>query len=535
MADEVAAPAPSSPPKKKKLPFKPTALRRTVVTPNLTPVDSSNGSDDHSLDLFRRSKEMAPIVAADRERRMRRKQKHADAGRRRSSTSMGEKRPREGGSGMPSREPSMGGPSPSTQRTVVLDDDDGPALDESMTVTGDSFSELVTPPPSKRSRLDSGSSRRVASSIDDVASEFEASPSARRGRSRQDFSTPIRETKFENVTARQESRAATATPTRPPANAAIEGATTTREPRIKSATPARAVISIDSDSDDDVKPHMTPIRNRLSSFDIVDSASPVPPPAAPSTEEDEFAEYIRKAEEQQARSQALLQTVSDGPGAKTATELYITSAVPNVKHMVFKFRFDKPLGLARSRWIFEARKEGVLIPADQDDDVVLTWRRKKIYNTTTLLSLGIRPAGDGRLEAAGRGSRNGFTKAQDKTQDSVHMEAWTPELFLEMERHAELERRRNAGESSDEDEPEEPPPPEVKLRITLKALDYAEFGLGVRPETTVETVMTGFRTRCGIGSDRDVSLWFDGDKLEEHVTMDEAEIMDMDTIEVHIK
>lgn len=121
MADE-AAPSP----KKKKLPFKRTALRRA---PKPTPKDDSKEGDDDDLDLFRRAKEMAPIVAADRERRMRRKQKHEEQ-RRRSITA--EKRPHE----LLEDEAPMRN---SVSREASHLEEQRPAADESMTVVGDSF------------------------------------------------------------------------------------------------------------------------------------------------------------------------------------------------------------------------------------------------------------------------------------------------------------------------------------------------------------------------------------------------------------
>lgn len=61
-------------PPKKKLPFKPTALRSAA--PAATQASSKDAEDDgDGLDLFRRSKEMAPMVAAEQLRRWKRKQK----------------------------------------------------------------------------------------------------------------------------------------------------------------------------------------------------------------------------------------------------------------------------------------------------------------------------------------------------------------------------------------------------------------------------------------------------------------------------
>lgn len=69
MADAVA----SSAPRKKKLPFKPTALRRpSLPKPSASPDDADVNKDD-GLALFSRKKEMEATLAADRERNLRRK------------------------------------------------------------------------------------------------------------------------------------------------------------------------------------------------------------------------------------------------------------------------------------------------------------------------------------------------------------------------------------------------------------------------------------------------------------------------------
>lgn len=69
----------------KKLPFKPTALRKPSLPRLVSSEDASKGGhNDDGLALFRRSKEMEPIVAADRERRMRKKRRQDEERRRQS-------------------------------------------------------------------------------------------------------------------------------------------------------------------------------------------------------------------------------------------------------------------------------------------------------------------------------------------------------------------------------------------------------------------------------------------------------------------
>lgn len=349
--------------------------------------------------------------------------------------------------------------------------------------------DLATPPPSKRSRVgtaSASSSKRPIHSIEE-ANNFDDSPSAARLRSLS-----------KNATPRREPSKATATPT--PAN----------------------IISLDSDSDDDVQLLPTPSKSRS---DNIDRASPrlSPPP-----EDDPFAEFVQKAAEERARFAA----------DNDKIEIVITSTIEGSKPACFKFLFDKALRLARDSWVGLQAKNRVPLDLEPGDEIILTWRRKKVYNVSTLLSLGIRPRGDGRVatDASNRhgdGLRNGATR--------VHMEAWTPALFREMEQEEALQRRRDAGELSDDDRtpssPVEPPQPEVKLRVILKARDLEPVKLTVRPETTVETLITGFRTQraSAVGSDQEVVLRWDGEVLEEHMTMEDAEIDDMDTIEVYVK
>lgn len=174
------------------------------------------------------------------------------------------------------------------------------------------------------------------------------------------------------------------------------------------------------------------------------------------------------------------------------------------------------------------------------EEIIMTWRRKKVYMVDTLRSLGIESLGDGRVAAAGGSGRRDGGLRNDATR--VHMEVWTPKMFQEMEKEEDLRRRRDAGEVSEADDDagddavQEPPPPE-KIRVILKARDLEAVKLTARPETTVETLITGFRTqRAGqVDAEKEVLLRWDGEALEEHVTMEDAGIEDMDTIEVHIK
>ena len=239
--------------------------------------------------------------------------------------------------------------------------------------------------------------------------------------------------------------------------------------------------------------------------------------AAEEEEEEEFAEYIRKAEEASRDSQVA-----------AGVSILITSSIEGSKHCYFKLRTDQPFAKIRTAWLAFQAKWGQITPGDTAD-IILTWRRNRVYAYSTLHSLGIRPYGDRVVTETS--SRKGLNPDGTK----VHMEMWTLDAFKQWEEEEERRRKVEAGELSEEDEAGQPEEPEVKLKVILRARDLEEVGLTVRPGTTVETLVTGFKARRELGPDKDVTLWFDGEKMEEHVTIEEAEIDDMDNIEVHIK
>ncbi|KAM0353515.1 hypothetical protein ACHAPU_001527 [Fusarium lateritium] len=496
----------------KKLPFKPTALRRAAPKP--TQPEESNDSDDDSLALFRRSKEMAPIMAADLERRTK-KRRAAELEAEQRQLEATEKRSQDSSEDMkdvkPTSEDSDVKPSGDLS-SPAGPSNETPVADQSLTqdaavrtrfayhlyssrLSADHVSELVTPPPSKRSRIDSSSSHKPmlnGQSNDDDEDPF---PDAtRRILLRPDAPTSSLKPKMENVTTH------TMRTTQP--------------------------ISIDSDSESEAGPvGAKPAMQRRDSTEFGDNTpiKPLKEPTLEAAEEDEFAEYIRKAEEERARQQAL-QASENLERKKETVNIMITSMIPDSSVLQVKFLFTKPLRVARDAWVKHQARKGLSLVAD---DVVLTWRRKKIYNTSTLIGLGIRPSGD-RIEADDRGS-DGFKS----NRTVVHMEAWTLEQFQEMEHNEELRRKRDAGELSDEEDNQ--PEDRHYFMIVLKGRDVESLDCKVMPETTVETLIAVFRKQREIASDKEVSLWWDGERLEEHVEMEQAEIEDRDTIEVHIQ
>ncbi|KAH0499123.1 hypothetical protein TgHK011_006339 [Trichoderma gracile] len=522
MSDEVAA----APVRKKKLPFKPTALRNVAPAskPASTAEDGKKGEgddDDDGLDLFRQSREMERIVAAERERKLNKK-KQKEAEEERHMSDMAEKQLLES-----DEHHEEDAAVPPSKSSAGFEDAQATPVDDSLALDGDGFSrELVTPPPSKRSRRDSDegskSSKRRRSAAEPMEDDpFHDSPAQRSTRSNSNLHTP------------------------------------SKRPQRTSTTPSGAqLIDLDdsvseseSGSDDGVDAEYQNVstaappsaQQREDSVEFVGSGilsgdilSPTPKSqiAADMEEEDddEFDEYVRKAEAQRARDKDMMQLDSEKAVEKAAAaQIMVQSSIPGTKPACIKYLFNKPLRLIRDSWIALQRRKGVQLPIASDNDIVLTWQQKRVYTNSTLLSLGIRPQGDGKI-IADEYSKGGLLEGRTK----IALEAWTAEGFRQWEEEEEMRLRREAGELSEE-EPEEPEEKRKKLRIKLVAKGMDVVKLSVLPETTVETLIIGFRTQRSVASDKDVSIWFDGERLEEHQTMEDADIDEMDTLEVHIK
>ncbi|KAG5973553.1 hypothetical protein E4U55_000424 [Claviceps digitariae] len=499
MSELPMAQTPPQAKKAKKLPFKPTALRKSS-TPSVDAavVDTSIIDDKinygDGLDLFRRSKEMQPIMEADRQRRLLKKQKQEEE-RRKAAATAG-KRPWDEADDNDDEASNL-----AAQVTPSATQSTNEALRSTtpINIDLDSFgkeaSDLVTPPASKRTRLSSSPVKHINLTSADPASVACTSSFMSQVTSVVSLESP------RSQRASQRARA-----------------------KFSSLTPVPIVLS-DSD-DDDHAPTPTP-RRIVDDDDVMIMGSSF----GDGNEDEEFADYVRKAEEQR---QSEANQKSDA--AKESIHILVTSSVVDSKTCQMKVLYNRPLRMVRDTWLAMQKQKGLLVDIEDKDEIVLTWRRKKVYASSTLLHLGIRPEGNGRAVVDGPS-----TRGLGDNRTHVHMEVWTKAQFEQMECEEEYQRKREAGELSDDDDgpgqtaSDEAPAVEVKLRVILKARGLDDVKLTVRPETTIETLITGFRTQQPSASGKDVGIWFDGDRLEEHMTMDEVEIDDLDTLEVHIK
>ncbi|CAI6095817.1 unnamed protein product [Clonostachys chloroleuca] len=477
------------PPKKlKKLPFKPTALGRATSSRSKDPE-----SDDYDVTkLFSRSKEMAPALHAEEEERWKRKQDKLKRELEKSRLSA-EKRPiddddddeEEHSSPSASQATKTAPASGSQKRDARGDRHQEDSISQADEEDEEAPSSLVTPPSSKRLRLDKSWSSKLSPGATPLSqSSVPESPSPRRSR-----------------------RLAELPPSESPE---VES---TREV-------ASSPICIESDDDE-----VESARPSQSSTNVkIDDEEPVEDDII--EEEEEFAEYVQRAKEQRARD---LSRDLDFDCDDKAVKVHVSSQIDGTRDCLVIVKYDKSLKDIRKSWFqTQAKFDISLPPGFTMSDSILTWCGAPVYSHTSLRDLAIRPCGSGKVTAPSS-NRDGISPDGTVVLMRIH----TPEGFRIFEE--EKRRKREAHDFSDDEADELPESEAETLTINLAARDLDPAELKVQPETTVDTVITTYRAIQNIPSSRQITLWFDGEMLEDYITMKDADIDDLDTIEVHIK
>lgn len=196
-------------------------------------------------------------------------------------------------------------------------------------------------------------------------------------------------------------------------------------------------------------------------------------------------------------------------------EILITSRMEGTVPLKVKRKLSQRLMEARFAWC--DRQDPARIPvADLKGLIFLTWKHKRLFDSTSCVALGLKSDSEGVQEG------------------KVHLEAWTEEAFeVSQKEEAAAKRREELGESEDEE-------PEVqeevtKIRLVLKAKDMEQVKLSVRPNTLISKLITAFENSREIPDGQEVSLWLDGEMLDPEDMVENTDLEELDTIEVHIK
>ena len=164
--------------------------------------------------------------------------------------------------------------------------------------------------------------------------------------------------------------------------------------------------------------------------------------------------------------------------------IFVQSAIPDTIPFILNRKLNQRLREVRIYW---CKRQN--FPPGFSDNVILTWRGRRVFDVTSCAALGLAVNDAGKVTIKGEG--NVFSDDEDEGGAQIHMEAMTEEMF------EERQKRKNASQHAEDDvdevdEVEEAieTEKEVQVRIILKSKDYKEFYLLVKPVSTASDSIT---------------------------------------------
>jgi hypothetical protein len=317
----------------------------------------------------------------------------------------------------------------------------------------------------------------------------------------------------------------------------------------KSDIHAKGYISLsDSDQDGDEAPRQ--IHNGVpASINLDDNDDVIVTASKPAVgiEEDsnvsdeEFPELARRAREREKE-----RTLERAKGSKKPVDVFddvfdvfgeqpviyedpiikilITSRIEGTDPLVVRMKLSQKLKTAKLAWCDKQSRSAQPLSKSVRDSIFLSWKGIKLYDYTSCKGLGLKIDGRGDLTSTGEG----FIKNDDETK--VHFEAWTPNLWDQNQR--KLKAQRDRGDSEDELE-EVVVEPKIKLIMQAKGMEPVK--LQVTSRTTIGKLAGVFRAQRDVPHGKEITLHFDGEKLDPQSTVKDADLEPMDSVEVHIQ
>jgi hypothetical protein len=211
-----------------------------------------------------------------------------------------------------------------------------------------------------------------------------------------------------------------------------------------------------------------------------------------------LAALAARARERAAnKAQAAASPTGDGQPAKApVVDIFIDPMIPDAKPLRVKVRTDTTLEKTRLAW---CAKEGY--SPEMTKEVYFTYKRTRVYDSTTVKRLGI------QVDRHGNVSVEGDSNIYDDTNiPKVVVEAWTDKLFQQHKREeAEAATaRRKAAEPPPVTEERTPTPEPVpvvqKIRLHMKAKGKEDYKICVNPVRLHATVVTNSASRAAVES-----------------------------------
>ena len=213
---------------------------------------------------------------------------------------------------------------------------------------------------------------------------------------------------------------------------------------------------------------------------------------------------------------------SSAPEVDPVVEILVTSWIEGTNPLLVRRRLNQRLKEVKLGWCDKQVVNGAPLPPQYRAAIFLTWNGKRLFDASTCKHLGIKMGRDGRFASEGEGfDDNG----------RLHFEAWTEELFAAYQNAAQLQQEGG----DDQEDIEQTQEPAGRIRLVLIGKDMEPFRLRVKPTTSVRKMCQAFRQDKDLSDEKEIALYFDGDKLDPDLRVEDSELADLDRIEVHIR
>lgn len=205
--------------------------------------------------------------------------------------------------------------------------------------------------------------------------------------------------------------------------------------------------------------------------------------------------------------------------------ILITSDIPGTKPLIFQRKLSQGLREVRLEW---CNRQG--FTDETTAGIHLTWRGRRLFDVTTCKSLGV------HKEKGWLSRLMDDDTFDQKKEMRIHMEAVTNDPSLhdrqpicQTEAKQQPSLSPNPGIESPQDSDNGP------MKLVLRSPGLSDLRIKARPKTLVSKLISAFREKHSIGADHDVSLLFDGDRLEPDTCLAENDIADLDLVDVQVK
>ncbi|KAJ5894421.1 hypothetical protein N7495_006112 [Penicillium taxi] len=203
-------------------------------------------------------------------------------------------------------------------------------------------------------------------------------------------------------------------------------------------------------------------------------------------------------------------------------QILITSVIPNTKPLLIQRKMSQALREVRWAW---CKRQGLTL--EEQSRIYLTWKGRRLFDVTTCRGLGI------KSERKISHSIIDDDLGTSPTELRIHIEAVTDDPTL---------RDQAISSTHMESQPKAPSsPPDGQdyqtksMRLILRSLGLTDLRIRARSKTRVSKIITTFRQKKNIPLVQEVSILFDGDRLDPNMRLCDYDIDDEDLLDIQIK